>query len=68
MARIEIHRGEDVVVVDAEEPVADLAALARDLMPEVAPRPPGGAVGFHTERRPERDYEVPPVHLRSDHA
>lgn len=66
MARVEIHRGEDLVVVDAEEPVADLAKLARDLMPEVAPRSPGPAIGFHTERRPERDYEAPPAHLRSD--
>lgn len=63
MARVEIHRGEDVVVVDADESVAGLAALARGLMPEVAP-PPGPAVGFHTERRAERDLETPPVHLR----
>lgn len=70
MARVELHRGEDVVIVDADADLDAVVTYARDLLTVVSPPPVslGPAVGFVAERRGEVDLEtLPIVTVRSEH-
>lgn len=70
MSRVELHRGEDVVIVDADADLDTIVRLARSLLADVSPGPVrlGPAIGFQAERRGEVDLEaLPPVSVRSEH-
>lgn len=70
MSRIELHRGDHAVVVDAHASLDYLANYARGLLAELGPSTetepdPGPAFGLQTERRGEVDLDAhPPTQLR----
>ena len=70
MSRVELHRGADVVIVDADADLDAIVTHARSLLADVSPGPvrPGPAIGFVAERRGEVDMEaLPMVTARSEH-